>query len=332
MTSKKIPIVFSANNYYVPYMAVTIQSIMENASRNRQYIFFVFHREIGNENMDLLRKQIAVFPQFSIKFIDVTQYIGEYNLFVSKHVTIETYFRLLIPEILSEYQKAIYLDGDMICCTNIASLYDIDLENNLLAAVRDVGVSWYYSPEHTNSIKSLYVVLLNLQNPDKYFCAGMTVFNIELFRKTISTDKLFELATSREWQVHDQDVLNFLAEGKTLLLPFHWNFMHTSLSKYLPEHLRKDYNEAEKNPKIIHYKPWDCASYIPHFELFWKYATRTPFIDVILERMEGKNLLSEQSFSDRILDNITHRKGLGLKFILLDCLKAWLSRDKVNNE
>jgi lipopolysaccharide biosynthesis glycosyltransferase len=312
-------------------MATTMQSIMENASQSKKYIFFVLYQNINNDNMNLLRQQIFIFPQFSIEFVNVTQYVKKYPLFVSRHLTIETYFRLLIHEILFEYSKAIYLDGDMICCTDIASLYDINLEDHLLAAVRDIGISWYYSPNHTDDMKHLYAVLLNLKTPDEYFCAGMTVFNIEMFRKTISVDKLFELAASRNWQIHDQDVLNYLAEGKTLLLPFCWNFMSTILAQYLPEHLRNEYLEAEKNPKIIHYKPWNTVSYIQHFELFWKYATRTPFIDVIIERMNTRDLIisSGISFPDRILNNIMHRKGLGLKFILCDCLKAWLLRDKL---
>jgi lipopolysaccharide biosynthesis glycosyltransferase len=325
-----IPIVFSSNNHYVPYMATMIQSIMENADPNRLYYLFILHREITNENLFLLKKQVSLFPQFSIEFINVNQYINKYNLFISRHITIETYFRLLIPELLSEYSKAIYLDSDMICCTDIGYLFDINLENNLLAAVRDVGVAWYYSPNHSEEMKTLYSVLFHQNNPDEYFCAAATVFNLELFRITISTDKLFKLASSREWQIHDQDILNYLAEGKSLLLPYHWNFMITPNAQYLPEHLQNDYNEAKKNPKIIHYKPWNCENYILHFELFWKYASRTPFIGIIIERMKSKKLITNESFEERIISNIIHRKGIGLRFILIDCLKAWLFRDKKN--
>jgi len=228
-----IPIVFSSNDYFIPYMSTMMQSIMENADQNRRYVFYILHQEITDNNIGLLRNQIASFSQFSIEFINVAQYISKYNLFVSRHITIEAYFRLLIPELLSEYQKAIYLDGDMICCTDIASLFDIDLGDHLFAAVRDTAVAWYYSPNHSEYMKTLHSVFLHLRKVDEYFNDGMCVFNIELFRKTISNDKLFELATSREWQVHDQDILNYIGEGKTLLLPYYWNFMITSNAIYL---------------------------------------------------------------------------------------------------
>jgi lipopolysaccharide biosynthesis glycosyltransferase len=327
-TSSPVVAVFAANNYYVPYMAATMQSIMENAGQNRLYIFYILHQEISYDNIELLKKQTAPFPQFSVEFINVTQYISKYNFFTSRHITVETYFRLLIPELLGECRKVIYLDCDMICCTDIASLLDIDLENYLLAAVRDSSVALYYK-NHTDGMKSSSrEILLNLKNPSEYFCAGMCVINIELFRKTIPTDKLLELAASRKWPFHDQDILNYLCEGKTLLLPYHWALMLTSDAEYLPEYLQNEYHDAEKNPKIIHYKPWNRDTYTEYFEFFWKYACRTPFISVIIDRMKSRGLISYGSFDQRIISNIKHRKGIGLRFILVDCLKAWLFRDK----
>ena len=329
MSNSDIPIVFSADNFYVPYMAATIQSIMENANHNRKYTFFILHQEITADNIELLKKQVTFFPYFSINFINVEDYISKFNLFISRQITIEAYFRLLIPELLSNYQKAIYLDGDMICCTDIALLFDINLENKLIAAVRDIGVAWNYSKQSREREYLYASVMLGLKNPDEYFCSAMTIFNIELFRKTISTEELFKLATSRKWEIHDQDILNFLAEGKTILLPYHWNFMHTDWAKYLPEHLRQEYTDAMKSPKIIHYKPWRNEFNIPHFHLFWKYATRTPFVDVIIDRMKSKKLISSESIQEVIINNITHRNGLGLRFIL-NCIKAWAFRGKKN--
>jgi len=326
----KIPIVFSANNNYVPYMSTAMQSIMENANQGRQYIFYILHQEITEKNITLLRDQVSSFVPFAIEFINVAPYISNYNLFISRHITVEAYFRLLIPGLLPQYPKVIYMDGDMVCITDISSLYDINVENYLIAAVRDIGISWYYNPNHSKSMKFFHTVLLNSKKPEEYFCSALMIFNIGLFCKTITTEKLFELAVSREWQVHDQDVLNIVSEGKTLLIPYYWNFMSTPDAKYLPDHLKKEYDEAEKNPKIIHYKPWDQYFYTLYFEYFWKYATRTPFISTIVERMNVKNLISDSHLAlhNIIIDNITHRKGIGIRFILFDCIKAWLFRDK----
>jgi lipopolysaccharide biosynthesis glycosyltransferase len=288
-----VPIVFSADIYYIPYMSAAMQSIMENSSPNSRYCFFVLHKDIDANHINIIEKQISAFPQFSIEFIDVTSFINGRTFFISRHIAVESYFRLLIPELLPEYKKIIYVDGDMICTTDIAPLLDINMENYLIAAVRDVpGVSWYHGPRHSKNRKKRFSVLLQLKNPDEYFNAGLLVINIELFNKTITIDKLLELAASREWQNYDQDVLNVVAEKKTFFLSFRWNFHHPIRPKYLPDQIKQEYSEAEKNPNIIHYKPWTFAFHIKFFELFWKYSTRTPFINVIVERMKSNEFIN----------------------------------------
>ena len=320
-----MPIVFSSNNNYVPYMSTAIQSIMENSNSNREYIFFVLHKEIVSESMDLLKSQVSLFHNFSIEFINVSDLITKYTLFVSRHITVEAYFRFFIPEMLNEYQKAIYIDCDMVVCTDIAELFDIDLNNHLIAAMRDIDViNWYYGSKHSNKVKGFRNSLPLLKNPENYFCDGLCVFNTDIFSKTITTDSLFELAVSRDWDYHDQDVLNILLEGKVYFLSFHWGIYKPKGIQYLPENYRNEFLDAKTDPKIVHLvnKPWKQDFYTPHFELFWKYATRMPFLPIIINQMTPSIELSLQK---KVLSYIAKRK-IGLKFLLFDCIKAWIFR------
>ena len=100
-----IPIVFSANEYYIPYTAVAIQSIMEHANKENDYHFYILHKDISDEFARPLREQVSRFPNCLIDFIDVSDYISNYAFFVSRHISVETYFRLLIPYILTDYDK-----------------------------------------------------------------------------------------------------------------------------------------------------------------------------------------------------------------------------------
>jgi lipopolysaccharide biosynthesis glycosyltransferase len=288
------------------------------------------HKDISDEFVRLLREQLSRFSNCFIEFIDVSSYILKYDFFVSRHITIETYFRLLIPYILTDYHKVIYLDGDMVCRVDISELYTIELNDILLAAIRDVAVSWYYSPNGPKSMGKTHQVLLHLQKPENYFNAGMLVLNTDLFRRTYTLKYLCDFATSRKFPVHDQDVLNALCEGKVYLLPSSWNFMATLNAIYLPERLRKQYIEAENNPKIIHFlrKPWTYGGYLPFSEYFWKYPAQTSFYDLIISRMkEGKVLVSIQ---EQIFSDIKNRNNCGMRFII-KCFSVWfLSRFKKN--
>jgi lipopolysaccharide biosynthesis glycosyltransferase len=319
-----IPIVTTSTDFFVPYMSVMFQSVMENASTEKQYKFFILHRGLCCENMESLKDQIKKFSQFSIEFIDVSGDIKGYSFHLNNTDTqggipVETYFRLLIPELFSDYKKVIYLDGDMVCRVDISELYEIDLGHNLLASSRDMPLiaGYYKLPESKRK---------NMKCMDDYFIAGMLVFNIEEFSKVISAQEMLDLATSKRWEHQDQDVLNFISQGKLLMLPMDWDFVHTSGVKYMPDYLQDEYKKAEKNPKIIHFagqylKPWRIFVYVPYFELFWKYATRTPFIDTILERMRENGLIG-LTYKERVFSDIKNKRLLGLRFIC----KAFLSR------
>jgi lipopolysaccharide biosynthesis glycosyltransferase len=327
-----IPIVFSSNDYFVPYMSVMMQSAMENSNTNQGYHFFILNRDISSSNVELLQEQVHCHHNFSLEFINVSEFIQGYNFYTSNRnsITIETYFRLLIPDLFSKYEKIIYLDGDMLCCTDVADLYHVDVNDYLLASSRDTGnIGDYHRPE-SRKRRQYNNEVLKLSNPDNYFIAGMLVMNIASFRKQFTVKELLDFAVSREWRAHDQDILNVLCQGKTLLLPITWDYTWDDESAvYLPDDLKKEYIETKKNPKIIHFpgerKPWLNAVNVPYFEIFWKYATRTPFIDVILDRMNEAGLTG-LTYKDRILSDIKNRQKLGFRFIA-KCFKARLLKD-----
>jgi lipopolysaccharide biosynthesis glycosyltransferase len=294
-----IGIVLSTDDFYVPYISTAIQSVMENASKDKQYHIYILYQSISNQSVELLEQQVAVFSQFSLDFIDVTQYIKKYKLF-SSIWSIATYFRLLIPYLFPKYQKMIYIDGDIICNVDIAELFAIDLENHLLASARDsVGIGWYhspyYNPERKEKQKLEYDILSKMKNPDNYFNAGVLVLNLEAFRNTISMKELLDFSASEEWQFPDQDILNILCEDKVLFLPMDWDFLNCNSCylDYLPEHLRQEHIKAKENPKIAHLviKPWNQYNDIQSIDLLFAYAPKTPFIGILLTRMYEKGLI-----------------------------------------
>jgi lipopolysaccharide biosynthesis glycosyltransferase len=323
-----VPVCFASNDFFAPYMAAMMRSIMENANPARRYAFFVLHRDLTRETIALLREQTALFPNFSLDCIDVGELVKGYHFWTANRETItaETYFRLLIPALFAAYEKVVYLDGDMICLADIAALYDIDIGSSLLASTRDaLGAHGYYSEKNKKKREARYLAL-SFKNHDDYFIAGTIVFNIKEFSRKVTLDELLAFAVSREWTCHDQDILNVLCEGRVKFVPLQWDFSHIADISFLPDYWQKEYTEAKQEPKIIHFaaraKPWKQICYIPYFECFWKYATRTPFIETITQRMK-----TYPSLGEGILSNIKHREGISLRF-LFECLWTWIGRDK----
>jgi hypothetical protein len=99
----------------------------------------------------------------------------------------------------------------------------------------------------------------------------------------------------------------------------------------VPENIKQDYENTKAFPNIIHFikKPWKEPFVFLYSDHFWKYATRTTYIDKIMGKMNEAGILfcRYTDFYDYILDNIKHREGIGLRF-LLRCLLQWITRDK----
>jgi len=278
-----IPVCFASNEYFVPYMASMMQSIMENSNPKRRFAFYVLHADISEESMSKLQKQISVFENFTIDFVEAGKYFENYTLYVHSCFSVEIYFRLIIPYIFEKYDKVLYFDGDMISVTDVSELYDMEMGNNLVTAVPD------------NYHKSNVEELETLRKKGSYFNTGMLVINAAEFRKSFSFQQIMELASSQKLEFPDQDLLNVLCKDRTILVSRKWNFILAEKTGNYQESEKDDYQAAGATPNIIHYtgtkKPWKSHYNLPFFWHFWCYADRTPFIDVIIERMEQQHLI-----------------------------------------
>ena len=141
---RTIPIVMASDNNYVPYMSVALASIKEHASDKYNYEIYILSREISEINQKRLANQFLNSDNFSVTIIDVNKYINNLKLQISQYYSIEIYFRALIPEILSSYSKAIYLDCDLVSVCDIAELWETDIGDAYLGAIRDVGMILHY--------------------------------------------------------------------------------------------------------------------------------------------------------------------------------------------
>lgn len=294
----------------------------------------MLHKDITDKSTGLIKKQVTVYGNFTIEFVNVGEYIRGYTLWTEnrKEISPETYFRLLIPYIFTEFEKVIYLDCDMICCADLAELYRFEIGDHMLISTRDIfGASDYYCSKNKKKRDKRYSII-GIKNHDDYLLAGTLVFNTVKFRETMPLEDLLHFAGSRKWPWHDQDILNVLCEGKILFVPISWGYYDIG-NKYshLPDYWRKQYMEAQGDIKIVHFaagcKPWKNFNMVMYFDLFWKYATRTPFIDVIIDEMKKNGHVIQGGLSQAVLDNIKHRRGIGLK-LLLKGIFVWLRRDK----
>ncbi len=308
-----IPIAFASSDYFVPYLAVTIQSIIEHSNALYNYDLVVFNKDISNNNQMKLAKMLNNYDNFHIRFVNVSNIFSQLSLYTPGHVSIETYFRLIIPLYMQSYNKILFLDSDLCILEDVANLYNIDIGDNALAATEEclmsalVGIhgQWVVDYMHDR---------LGLKNIDKYFQAGVMIMNIKKFIENKYSYTLLKMVEEFNYNIVDQDAMNELLNDEVYWLPNEWNYpplqKHMKDVNYLDnmsDYIRKKYL-AVKNPKLLHFadreKPWFYPDE-DYAEVWWQYARKSPFYEIIMARMiDNKLAVSNKQLSSTLKNNL----------------------------
>ncbi len=298
-------IAMSSSNEYVPYLSVCLQSLKENCCNNN-YDIIVFERDITDKNKLILKSQIEN-DNFSLRFVNPEPLIKNYDLKFPSHYNLECYFRLVAPLILKKYKKIIFTDVDLIFQKDISDLYSIPL-NKALGACQDLVFCAFC--DTTNLRKYEYAKEeLELNDPYKYFNTGVLLLNVDEFNLKNIPAILLEMANEKMYQILEQDVFNKYFKEDIAYLPDSWNAptmnpRYENFMKNLQPRFVERYKKALENPFIIHWagyaKPWKDADTDMAY-LWWQYARRTPYYEVILQRMfaniKNKSALSKEDFA-----------------------------------
>ncbi|MBQ9746658.1 MAG: glycosyltransferase family 8 protein [Clostridia bacterium] len=265
----EIPVFFSADDNYIPYLDVAVASLIENASKSYTYRIIILNTGISQGNIDKVKQNER--PGFSIEFFDISKALENVRVYFKNvyHFSIVTYYRLFISSIFPQYDKIVYLDSDIVVLGDISELYNTEMGDNILAAVPDQNIK-------TVDAFKRYIEIAISVNPDEYINAGVLLINLDAYRKNEIEKKLVRLITSFNFDLVDPDqaYLNYLCKKKIHFLPNGWNKIPSGFPC-----------EGKKN--IVHYalykKPWQYDD-VEDGECFWQYAKKSPFYDVIFHR------------------------------------------------
>ena len=305
---KVVRLFFTVDDNYIPYLSVTIASIVRHASKKYKYHLTILHDGLSSKSKKALRK-FQNNKNIFIWFYDVTLKVHSLSvkLDVRDYYTITTYYRLFLPDLFPLFNKGLYLDSDIVVRDDIAKLYFTDLGDNLVGAVPDASVQLY--DEFIN-----YVHKVIEMDHTKYFNAGVLLMNFKKLREFGLEKRVVNLLKRMTFKVaQDQDLLNYLCKDKTLLLDKKWNVMPLG--------------ERVNEPSLIHYnlmfKPWNLEN-IMYEEEFFKYAELAGVKNQILKNREA----IPQEVTEKILQGVDGVKA----FCNLEASKAEEYHQKINGE
>lgn len=306
---RQIPIVMASDeNYFIP-MAVAIESLLSNANLDTKYkLVLMLTGEFAMEKKQRINHLVEKYNMPSVMYIDMADRFQKVESQIA-HITSPTFYRLEIPSLLSDYDKCIYLDVDMVINKDLTEIYNTEMEDYYIAGVKAAA---YYHPEKR---KEQLREILELPEFNQYVNAGMLVMNLKAMREDGLQNRFFELM-EKHFPNNDQDILNCACYGKILMLPPKYNCMtkynlleensYDSMSCISLCFDRAEWEEACKSPVVIHYadkwKPWENLS-VDFAEVWWKYAKKMNmeheafdyFFDKMLEKQRAQtDLLKKQ--------------------------------------
>ena len=263
MNRKKVPVFFSCDDNYIPFLGVAIKSLIENSTQENDYFIYVLHSNLDIENMKIITNMEK--ENVSICFIDVSEKLIRFGerLNLRDYYTVAIYFRIFIPNMFPLLDKAIYLDSDMVILDDIAKLYSIDLGDMLLGGVSDSIIAYRHE------FRDYAELGCGIYPYTKYFNSGMMLMNLKGMRDFDLEGKFEYLFNKYHFDTvcPDQDYLNVICKDKVLYVDGGWDKMAID-------------DNYDGKPMIVHYnnfaKPWQQDG-ICYSDYFWQYADMTPY-------------------------------------------------------
>ena len=270
--NREIPIFFTIDNGYAPFLAVALNSAIKNADNGRQYRAIVLHEGLSDENAAKLKALET--DNFKIELTSMQANFEALDDRMSNRLrcdyfTLTIYFRLFIPAMFPQYDKGIYIDSDVVLTEDIGKLYDIDIGDNLIGACNDLSIA------DTPPLVAYTENAIGVKKQE-YINSGVLLMNLKKLRQLDLEGHFLRLLNTYHFDsiAPDQDYINAMCNGNIYYLDEAWDAMPNEARPPL----------AKTN--LIHYnlfsKPW-CYDGVQYADVFWRYAQDSGFLKEIME-------------------------------------------------
>ena len=301
--NKKINIVMLLDDNYFFCTYVALKSMKINKDANAIYNIYILIDGVSQDNQQKI--QLLNEENFITKIIDIQEYCQKYkNIQNVYHISNTALVKFDIPNILPHLDKALYLDGDILVTKDLSELFNIDIDNFYLGAVRELR------SEYTRKYNEL-------TNTKYYFNSGVMLLNLRKMRDEDLPQKLLitKLNQPKSWRCMDQDVFNNVVNDNFKHLPIQYN---NFISLFIADRINikqlntfyktkfTSFKELCKNSTILHFacnlKPWIYdLGYLS--KIYQEYSN----VRLKLKRHTNSNTFIENIFSIRNSYNKSHK-------------------------
>ena len=267
VTYSPIPVFLVCDTEYLPFALTTILSVLEHCSR--KIIFHLLHD--GSISPREIKTAQTLVSTAGGEIVFTKWQNGDCFKTWSKRFPPLVYVRLLLPEMFPQYDRAIFMDADILVSKDISELYNFDLKGKFIGAVPEG--TWINSYKQNVPLDKKfqnigfaeYYDKLGFSPQNTYYNAGVLLLDMKELRKANAAGILLKHAYG-DLLYQDQDILNVFMNDWIAPLPTCWNKTYR-LGEY----------EAGTMRHFID-KPWQNSSRGGDFGNYWRSLQKnTPF-------------------------------------------------------
>lgn len=321
--SNNIPLVFNFSKSYTPAFTVCLLSGMRNFSTENNYDIIILERALTEENKAVIKYLTKGHKNISVRYLNPEKFFKDMKYFMSERLPVEGFFRSAASFFLTEYDKILYLDSDILIKEDVAHLFHTNVEGYLLAAVQDLVAKAFLNMKKKTPYAADFIYRakkrMKLQEPEQYFNTGVMLLNCKEIRQSFVWQDMLNYWKSVEFKSDDQDMFNSLFQGRVKFLDISWNVFarqnedFSLIYEEAPKENYQEYLAARKSPKIVHFiseiKPWNVGQ--GDFVLeFWHIARGTPYYEALIEMVSGFQSQSVASYTMYQMNERTLHKKL----------------------
>lgn len=265
MTGGPVHVALATDHAYLPWCATAVLSCLRTADCG-VVVHLVHAADVGPGERDRFRAMVeAEGGELRLLAVDDLD-VGWLPPAVAGFGGAVSCARLVLPEVLTDVDRLLYLDADTLVLRAVGELYRAPLQGRPVGAVRNV-----VEAAAADRLRSLGA------DPQRYLNSGVLLMDLEELRRRGTAAALTACVRERGDRLLwvDQDALNLVLGDDWHELPPRWNAQN-SLWSWTSEAVEvfgvDAVADATRAPAVLHFEgPWLCKP--------WHYLCTHPWAD-----------------------------------------------------
>ena len=295
---KREALVMSMNYWNAHHVAATLRSVMDKADPDKLLDIIILH--LGNTldrylnasigyTVDQLKSMAQDYPNISIRNFNPAYELDRVELGIHTGIAKkEIWYPALLPWILKEYDRAVYLGESLYAENDIQQLFCIEMNGKTVAATMDL----YFiaaANGYVQGFREREGARLGLHDLYNYYSSDVLLMDLAVCRDRYDLQNLIDQAI-----VHcpktSSELINLLYQGDAQPMPQEWNAVFPLEPKYyeLSEYFPEKYSLGAKNPSMVNLKTMSGIARslrLPVVKKMLEASKSTPFYEEIVNEL-----------------------------------------------